>query len=198
MSLLQISFPPLHAEFGDADFPDNYFDNSPKSYHDAWCRSTRNECRIRFQGPAMWVEGQGGIYIDQYEGYKYSQEKKGLGFALGPGNVAKHFNYLFYKTKDGAQKQALFLFINDKSQKAFISSLIRWRKQDKTPLPNYIFPADQGPQTDKGRNKGRDKGLNPYKNEQIIDFSIETKDYKDMRKNINCNSPVWRKKDICN
>ena len=52
---------PAKAEFGDADFPIGMFNDGPKSYHDGWCRFIENKCRIRFQGPAMWVEGQGGI-----------------------------------------------------------------------------------------------------------------------------------------
>ncbi len=49
---------PAKANFGDADFPAGMFNDGPKSYHDAWCRYLKNECRVRFQGPAMWVEGQ--------------------------------------------------------------------------------------------------------------------------------------------
>ena len=41
---------PLKADFGDADFPVDMFKDGPKSYHDAWCRTLKNECRIRFQG----------------------------------------------------------------------------------------------------------------------------------------------------
>ena len=68
-SSLQFAVSPLLADFGDADFPLNFFQNSPKSYHDGWCREVKRECRIRFQGPAMWVEGQGGIFVDQYKGF---------------------------------------------------------------------------------------------------------------------------------
>ena len=75
---------------------------------------------------------------------------------------------------------------------------MRWKKQEGTPIPNYRYPADQGPQIEKGRDKGRDKGLNPYKNEPIIDFKIKTKNFKDMQGNINCNSPVWKNKPRCN
>ena len=49
------------ADFGDADFPSSAFSDGPKSYHDAWRRQIKNECRVRFQGSGMWVEGQGGI-----------------------------------------------------------------------------------------------------------------------------------------
>ena len=60
---------PAHADFGDADFPSGIFDDGPKSYHDAWCRKIKNECRVRFQGSGMWVEGQGGIQSDQCLGF---------------------------------------------------------------------------------------------------------------------------------
>ena len=46
----------VKAEFGDADFPIGLFEDGPKSYHDAWCRQIKNECRVRFQGKAMWVK----------------------------------------------------------------------------------------------------------------------------------------------
>ena len=64
------------AEFGDADFPDNYFEESPKSYHDAWCRFINQKCRVRFQGNAMWVEGVGGIYKDQFLKYMFINSGK--------------------------------------------------------------------------------------------------------------------------
>ena len=70
--LFSLFFPlSLKADFGDADFPIGMFDDGPKSYHDAWCRSIKNKCRVRFQGPAMWVEGQGGIQINQLISYRY-------------------------------------------------------------------------------------------------------------------------------
>ena len=64
------------AGFGDADCPANNFQNSPKSYHDAWCRYIKNECRVRFQKNAMWVEGQGGIYRSQFIKYRYDTDIK--------------------------------------------------------------------------------------------------------------------------
>ena len=54
---------PVKADFGDADFPIEIFRDGPKSYY-AWCRTKKNKCRVRFQGPAMWVEGQGGRHIE--------------------------------------------------------------------------------------------------------------------------------------
>ena len=66
------------ADFGDADFPIGMFEGGPKSYHDSWCRSLKNKCRVRFQGPAMWVEGQGGIQRDQLIGYRYDEDYGGF------------------------------------------------------------------------------------------------------------------------
>ena len=66
--------PKLRADFGDADFPLGMFDDGPKSYHDAWCRRIKNKCRVRFQGDAMWVEGQGGIRLSQYIKYRYDSD----------------------------------------------------------------------------------------------------------------------------
>ena len=65
---------PAKAEFGDADFPSGTFNDGPKSYHDAWCRYIKNKCRVRFQGPAMWVEGQGGIYRSQFTKYRFDHD----------------------------------------------------------------------------------------------------------------------------
>ncbi len=67
-------FSPVKADFGDADFPEGMFDDGPKSYHDAWCRAIKKKCRVRFQGPAMWVEGQGGIQNSQFIRYRYDED----------------------------------------------------------------------------------------------------------------------------
>ncbi len=48
---------PAKADFGDASFPADFFQDGPKSYHDAWCRKIKQECRVHFQGPAMFGEG---------------------------------------------------------------------------------------------------------------------------------------------
>ena len=65
---------PSKADFGDADFPSSAFSDGPKSYHDAWCRRIKNECRVRFQGSGMWVEGQGGIQSNQYLGFRFDRD----------------------------------------------------------------------------------------------------------------------------
>jgi hypothetical protein len=82
----------VKADFGDADFPNDLFENSPKSYHDAWCRKIKNECRIRFQGKGMWVEGQGGIQRSQYVGYRYAFEG---GISWSGNENGEFYNYPF-------------------------------------------------------------------------------------------------------
>ena len=72
---------------------------------------------------------------------------------------------------------------------------MKWRKQDSLPTPNYRYPGSQGPQD----TQGRDKGLNPYDNEPIIDFMKKTTpEKKGLKGKINCDSPVWRDKPRCN
>ena len=137
---------PALADFGDADFPTDTFSQGAKSYHDSWCRQIKNECRIRFQGSGMWVEGQGGIKSDQYVSFRYDVD----------GN--EFYNYLTYRSKSGQQKVALFLFANEAAQREFFRAFFMWKKQVANPTPNYRLPASQGPQ----ETHGRDKGVNPY------------------------------------
>ena len=170
---------PAKADFGDADFPIGMFDNSPQSYHDAWCRKIKNKCRVRFQGPAMWVEGQGGIQVSQYVRYRYDSEDY------------DHYNYITYKSKNGQEREALFLFVHYKAQQNFMKAFSRWKKAQSLPSPNYRIPSSQGPQ----ETHGRDKGLNPYDNSPITDWSEKTT--KESPPGINCNSPVYRNKPMC-
>tara|TARA_X000001036_G_C20557148_1_gene756826 strand:+ start:596 stop:1105 length:510 start_codon:yes stop_codon:yes gene_type:complete len=151
---------PIKAEFGDADFPAGMFNDGPKSYHDAWCRKIKNKCRIRIQGQALWVEGQGGIYRSQFLQYRFDSDGGEL------------YNYITYKNKKGQKRDALFLFANRKAQGEFIRAFIRWKDQKPQPIPNYRFPNSQGPQD----TQGRDKGLNPYDNDPIMDWSEKTTD----------------------
>ena len=182
---------PVMAGFGDADFPANNFQNSPKSYHDAWCRYIKNECRVRFQKNAMWVEGQGGIYRSQFIKYRYDTDIKSGLFSDG----GEYYNYITYRSNKGELREALFLFANRKAQGEFIRAFLRWKAQDPQPIPNYRYPNSQGPQD----TQGRDKGLNPYDNEPIIDFMKKTtNDKKGKIGNINCDSPVWKNKPRCN
>lgn len=179
------------ADFGSASFPEKYFDSSPRSYHDGWCRFLKNECRIRFQGNAMWVEGVGGIYLDQFLNYRYDKDVP-RGIFAGSG---EHYNYITYMSSKGIKREALFLFSNIKAQRNFSNALMRWVDQDGRPIPNYKLPNSQGPQD----TQGRDEGLNPYDNEPIIDFMKKTTpEKKGLKGKINCDSPVWKKKPICN
>ena len=147
LSWIFLSISPALADFGDADFPIDLFNKSPKSYHDVWCREIEKECRIRFQGQAMWVEGQGGIDSTQYIIYRYRYEDK------------EHYNYVTYKSKEGLQKTALFLISNNVTQRNFFRAMQRWKSNDYLPIPNYKLPASQGPQN----TQGKDEGMNPYK-----------------------------------
>ena len=151
---------PVKAEFGDADFPIGMFENSPKSYHDAWCRFIKNKCRVRFQGQAMWVEGQGGIYRKQFIKYRYDHDGD------------EYYNYISYKDNSGRNRDALFVFVNTKAQGEFVRAFIRWKDKEPQPAPNFRLPASQGPQD----TQGRDKGLNPYDNPPIKDWSKKTTD----------------------
>ena len=170
------------ADFGDADFPVGMFKDGPKSYHDAWCRKIKQKCRVRFQGKAMWVEGQGGIQRSQYSGYRFDLEGE------------EYYNYISYKSSiSNQQREALFLFAHAKAHRDFQRAFVRWVNQDASPIPNYRFPNSQGPQD----TQGRDKGLNPYDNPPIEDWSIET-NKKGKIGNINCDSPVWKNKPRCN
>ena len=180
---------PLKADFGDAAFPIDFFKEGPQSYHDGWCRALKKKCRIRFQGPAMWVEGQGGIQRDQFIEYRFDEDYDGPGFfSVGSNDF---YNYITYRSKNGQRREALFLFSNYKAQVDFIRAFTRWRKQVAKPIPNYRLPNSQGPQD----TQGRDKGLNPYDNPPITDWSEKTT--KESPAGINCDSMVWRNKPEC-
>ena len=153
---------PSKANFGDADFPVDMFNGGPKSYHDAWCRKIKQECRIRFQGSAMWVEGQGGIYRDQYKSYRYEKESR------------EFYNYVSYIDDSGRERVALFLFANVDAQREFIRAFLRWKKQVGRPVPNYRLPASQGPQDTHGRDKSYGVPMNPYERPPITDWKEKT------------------------
>ena len=155
------------ADFGEADFPIEMFGNSPKSYHDVWCRKIKNKCRVRFQGSAMWVEGEGGIQSSQFIRYRYDSDQY-YGFLLE--GITDHYNYVTYKSQNGNEKEALFLLRNSKAQAEFTRAFLRWKEQKSVPIPNYRSPASQGPQD----SPAKENGLNPYKNPPIIDWSIKT------------------------
>lgn len=157
----------VRADFGDATFPEDALKGGNKSYHDAWCMRIKNECRVRFQGPAMWVEGQGGIFSDQYLGFRYDSD--GNSYAGG-----EFYNYLRYKSRDGGENEALFLFTNQKAQRNFIRALFRWKRADMNPYPNFRLPASQGPQDTQGRDKSYGVPMNPYERPPITDWNEKT------------------------
>ena len=177
---------PVKADFGDADFPVGMFKDGPQSYHDGWCRFLKNECRIRFQGRAMWVEGQGGIDVSQYIRYRYDKDG-GDGIYVDED----HYNYISYRANNGEEREALFLFAHQFAQRDFMRAFMRWKKQESLPKPNYRYPGSQGPQD----TQGRDKDLNPYDNPPITDWSKKTT--KDSPAGINCDSMAWRNKPQC-
>ena len=80
---------------------------------------------MRFQSNAMWVEGQGGIYKDQFIRYTYDSE------------MLEQYNYISYKSKQGEVKEALFLFANSKAQRNFLKAYLRWEALEPQPRPNY-------------------------------------------------------------
>ena len=158
-----IAFPSaVLADFGDADFPSDAFSEGPKSYHDAWCRKIKNECRIRFQGSGMLVEGQGGIQSSQYMGFRYDLDGK------------EYYNYLYYRSSKGEEKVALFLFTHPVAQNEFLRAFFRWKRQVARPIPNYRLPASQGPQETHGRDKSYGRDSNPYTNPPITDWKEKT------------------------
>ena len=150
------------ADFGDADFPAEIFEDGPRSYHDAWCRKIKQDCRVRFQGSGMWVEGQGGINSDQYLGYRYDRDHNDF------------YNYIRYLSNSGSEKQALFLFNNPQAQRDFVRALFRWKKQDPRPIPNFRLPASQGPQDTHGRDESYGVPMNPYDRPPITDWMEKT------------------------
>ena len=152
------------ADFGDADFPSGMFNDGPKSYHDAWCRKIKNECRVRFQGSGMWVEGQGGIQSDQFLNYRFDRD----------GNET--YNYILYRSNTGKEKTALFLFSHPDAQRDFTRALFRWKRQVSEPIPNYRLPASQGPQDTQGLDKSYGVPMNPYERPPITDWNEKTTD----------------------
>lgn len=148
------------ADFGDADFSSSATSNGPRSYHDAWCKRIKNECRIRFQGDGMWVEGQGGIKSNQYLGFRFDVDG------------GETYNYIRYRSDSGIEKQALFLFVNGEAQREFLRAFLRWKKQTSQPVPNYRLPASQGVQD----TQGRDNDMNPYERPAIDDWKEKTTD----------------------
>ncbi len=161
-ALLMLGVTPARADFGDADFPQELFSNGPKSYHDAWCRRLKNKCRVRFQGRGMWVEGQGGIQRSQLIGLRTDSEGE------------EFYNYVDYYSSNGKPKTALFLFANFEAHREFLRALVKWQRMDARPVPNYRYPASQGPQETHGRDKSYGVPMNPYERPPITDWKEKT------------------------
>ena len=119
---------PAKADFGDADFPIDMFSSGPQSYHDAWCRRINNKCRIRFQGKAMWVEGEGGIQRSQPRKFRFDVD----------GN--EYYNYIGYESDSGAPREALFLFNNPGANREFLRAFLKWRKCVSSRYPTTVTP----------------------------------------------------------
>ncbi len=153
---------PAFADFGDADFPEALFNDGPRSYHDAWCRRIKNKCRVRFQGKGMWVEGQGGIQRSQLKSFRTDFD----------GN--EFYNYVDYISSEGRLKSALFMFSNFEANREFLRAVVRWQRMDASPVPNFRFPASQGPQDTHGRDKSYGRNNNPYANPPITDWKEKT------------------------
>ncbi len=146
-ALLGICITPVIADdFGPADFPGDIESKGPLSYHDGWCRQIKKECRIRFQGRSMTVEGYKGIERDQLISFRTDFEG------------AESYFYVTYLNSRGKKTTALFLFSHRIASSEFGRALARWYKQDARPFPNYRYPNSQGPQD----THGRDNGLNLY------------------------------------
>ena len=150
-------------DFGPADFPGDIEEGSPRSYHDAYCRQLKRECRVRFNGRKMTVEGFKGIEREQLLGFWTEQEG-------GAAYSRTRYFYVKYLNSRGKESTALFIFVKNEASREFGLALARWYEQDPRPFPNYRYPNSQGPQ----ETHGRDKGLNPYDNPPITDWKEKT------------------------
>ena len=127
-------------EFGPADFPaDEVGKSMPETVHDAFCRKLGQECRVRFKGTSMTVDGYRGIERDQFLGFRSSADGE------------ERYYYVRYLNSKGQEQEALFLFVNWGAASEFGQALARWYEQDARPRPNFRFPSSQGPQDTQGR-----------------------------------------------
>ena len=121
-SILLTFFIPVKADFGDADLPVETINKGSQTFHDAFCLEVQKKCRVVFQRDAMWIEGQGGIKLNQFISYR-SEIKRPFFYGRG------FYNYITYKSKDGDDKEALFIFINNDAQYKFMRKLRSWIDQ---------------------------------------------------------------------
>ena len=132
-------------DFGPADLGE-IEEEMPSSYHDAWCKQLNRNCRVRFRGRSMTVEGFNGITREQLKGFRSNYDG------------GEHYFYVRYVNSKGRISNALFLFVHDGAANEFGYALSRWYEQDPRPVPNFRYPNSQGPQD----THGRDGGMNPY------------------------------------
>ena len=121
-------------DFGPADFPGKVESGAPHSVHDAWCKQLNKECRVKFQGRSMTVEGYKGITREQLLGFRSDSDGK------------ERYFYVKYVNSSGLNTTALFLFVHKAAAAEFGLALSRWYEQDSKPYPNYRYPNSQGPQ----------------------------------------------------
>tara|TARA_B100000965_G_C19454148_1_gene696679 strand:+ start:313 stop:885 length:573 start_codon:yes stop_codon:yes gene_type:complete len=161
--LIGYSFPPLFAnDLGPADFPGDIEEGGPRSYHDAWCRQLKKECRVRFSGRIMTIEGFKGIDRSQLISFRHDFD--GGTFRFGKKEI---YYYVDYLNSQKNKSTALFLFAHKTAATEFGEALVRWYEQDPRPKPNFRYPNSQGPQD----THGRDGGINPYDSDPITDWT---------------------------
>tara|TARA_Y100001968_G_scaffold273639_1_gene266409 strand:- start:212 stop:835 length:624 start_codon:yes stop_codon:yes gene_type:complete len=174
--------PLLSNELGNADFPGELEEQGARSYHDPWCRELKRKCRVRFQGRKMWVEGFKGIDRSQLISFRFRRD----GGHYGQDVHGEKYYYVKYLGENGKTFNALFLFADNTAAQEFGNALSRWYEQDSRPYPNFREPGSQGPQD----TQGRDKGLNPYDNPPIDDWSIKSRSGLPKK----CTNGTWNKK----
>ena len=148
------SSPSYSRDLGAADFQEEFSVSNTKSYHDPWCKALHRQCRVWFQGRTLSIESEGEIDRSQLISFRFMRD--GGDYGQNP-NGEKYF-YIRYRGSKGRVRDSLFLFANNNAAQEFSQALARWYEEDPRPIPNYRFPASQGPQETHGRGKGQ----NPY------------------------------------
>ena len=126
-------------DFGPADFPGEVESGMPLSVHDAWCKQLNKECKVKFQGRTLTVEGYKGISREQLLGFRSDSDGK------------ERYFYVKYINSSRQNTTALFLFVHKAAAAEFGLALSRWYEQDSKPYPNYRYPNSQGPQDSQGK-----------------------------------------------
>ena len=146
---------PVYSQgLGTAEFQEDFSVLNKKSYHDPWCKALHRQCRVWFKGRTLSIETEGEIDRSQLISFRFMRD--GGDYGQNP-NGEKYF-YIRYRGSNGKARDSLFLFANNNAAQEFSQALARWYDEDPRPIPNYRFPASQGPQ----ETHGRDKKQNPY------------------------------------